>query len=310
MDSERRIRRMEDDGVLTPEQARMLRESLGPRATRPGAEAPRRRRWSAAWIGAGLAVVAVAAIVASAFTGGVEPGTVQDVAETMNQPGAHGAMNRTLSTILAAALLLLVPLLIWMWLHNRLVAREEAVYEAWAQTESNFQRRADLIPALVDTVSRYLRHESDTLTAVTRERGEGVKSLGSAVDELIRSQREAARAMAEHGRAAVEEQEALAEVFAAQTAVGQRVQGLLAVVESYPDLRSSDQFLELQAQIEGTENRINVARMRFNEAVRDYNAATRQLPGSLVAAVGNFRRKAYFEAEEEAAAGAPTLQFD
>ena len=83
---------------------------------------------------------------------------------------------------------------------------------------------------------------------------------------------------------------------------------LFGVMESYPELRSSDQFLELQAQLEGTENRINVARMRFNDAVRDYNAAIRRLPASLIAHAGSFQRKAYFQSDEEAR-DAPDLEF-
>ncbi len=94
-----------------------------------------------------------------------------------------------------------------------------------------------------------------------------------------------------------------------QARIGHGMGAIVAVAESYPDLRSSDQFLELQAQLEGTENRINVARMRFNEAVRDYNRGIRQLPGALVAQVGNFKRKAYFQTEEDARR-APELNFE
>ena len=91
---------------------------------------------------------------------------------------------------------------------------------------------------------------------------------------------------------------ALAQLAAAESAVETGLKSVIAIAEDYPELRSSDQFLELQAQLEGTENRINVARLRFNEKVRAFNAAIRHLPGSLVAGIGNFRRKAYFQAEE------------
>ena len=115
--------------------------------------------------------------------------------------------------------------------------------------------------------------------------------------------------MRERGQAVIEEETALRQLYEAQGRIGRGMTTLLAVAEDYPDLRSSDQFLELQAQLEGTENRINVARMRFNESVRDYNRSIRQLPGALVAQVGSFKRKAYFQSEEEARS-APELEFD
>ncbi len=218
-------------------------------------------------------------------------------------------MNRTFSTLPAVALLIVVPLLIWTFLHNSLVAKEEKVFEAWAQTESNFQRRADLIPALVETVSRYLRHESETLTAVTRERAAAAEKLSGVMDELIRAQKDSADILRDKGAGVIEDEALLRRLFEAETALGRGMGNLFAVVEAYPELRSSDQFLELQAQLEGTENRINVARMRFNDAVRDYNATTRMLPWNLVAGLGNFQRKAYFRSEEEARS-APDVKID
>jgi LemA protein len=241
--------------------------------------------------------------------GGGEPSTIQDVTQSLNQPGGHGEMNRTLSTLLAVALLIVVPLLIWTFLHNSLVAKEEKVFEAWAQTESNFQRRADLIPALVETVSRYLRHESETLTAVTRERAAAAEKLSGAMDALIRAQKDSADILRDKGAGVIEDEALLRRLFEAETALGRGMGNLFAVAEAYPELRSSDQFLELQAQLEGTENRINVARMRFNDAVRDYNGTMRMLPWNLVAGLGGFQRKAYFRSEEEARS-APDIQID
>lgn len=209
-------------------------------------------------------------------------------------------MNKTLSAMLGLAMLFVVPLVAWVWMHNTLVAKEERAFEAWAQVESNFQRRADLIPALIDTVSRYLRHESETLRTVTETRAKGEGTPPEAMDALIQAQREASELMERHGRRIVEDEEALTALREAQATISARMDSLLAVVESYPELRSSDQFLELQAQLEGTENRINVARMRFNEAVRSYNADIRRIPANLVARAGNFKRKSYFKAEGEA----------
>jgi LemA protein len=307
---EERIRRMEDDGVLSERQAAMLRDSLSGRVGRPSPvpEAGVRKRWTVRILGGlVLAIVAVVLVLAIGTGGGGDQ--VQNVAQTLNQPGEYGQMNKSLSVVLAAAILLIVPLLLWMWLHNSLVAREERVFEAWAQTESNFQRRADLVPALVDTVSRYLKHESDTLTAVTQGRTDQLAAMTKAIDDLAEAEKAAGDLLRERGQAVIEEETALQQLYEAQSRIGRGMTTVLAVAEDYPDLRSSDQFLELQVQLEGTENRINVARMRFNESVRDYNRAIRQLPGALVAQVGNFKRKAYFQSEEEARS-APDLEFD
>ena len=310
MEPEDRIRRMEEDGILSERQAAMLRDSLAGGARRESRppEIADRKRWTGPVLGGlVLAVVAVVLVLAVGSGGGGDQ--VQDVAQTLNQPGEYGQMNKSLSGILAAAALLIVPLLLWMWLHNSLVAREERVFEAWAQTESNFQRRADLVPALVDTVSRYLKHESETLTAVTEGRTDSLAAMTKAIEDLAQAEKAAADLLRERGQAVIEEETALRQLYEAQSRIGRGTTALLAVAENYPELRSSDQFLELQAQLEGTENRINVARMRFNETVRDYNRAIRQLPGALVAQVGNFNRKAYFRSEEEAR-DAPKLGFD
>lgn len=306
-DNEERIRRMEAEGVLSPRQAEMLRASL---ARRPTSE-PARRFWTlergriVLWTAGGLLVAGLAAAVLLA--GG--PGEVQDVSQTLNQPGAQGEMNRTITSLLAVGLLLVVPLLLFVYFHNSLVAKEEAVSESWAQVESNFQRRADLIPTLVQTVSRYLRHERETLASVTEERTQSAEQLNQAVDRLIEAQGEAAGILRDEEGVPTEDQSRLERLFAAQRAVAGRMSDIFAVAESYPDLRSSDQFLGLQAQIEGTENRINVARQRFNDAVGDYNATLRMMPWNLVAALGGFSRKAYFQSEDEAR-DAPALAFD
>jgi LemA protein len=312
VDNQSRIDRMERDGILSADQADQLRGSIGNGGSDldgNGQVGAGRRRMSGGWLILAAIVIAVAAGVVIVFGGGGGDTAVQDVTQTLNEPGGFGQMNRSLSTLLAIAVLVIIPLVLWVWMHNSLVSREEHVFNAWAQTESNFQRRADLIPALVDSVSRYLKHESETLTAVTAERAGATAGLAKAVDDVIRAQKESADIVAGRGEKIIEEQGALTALYQAQAAVGRSMTQLLAVVEDYPELRSSDQFLELQAQIEGTENRINVARMRFNEAVRAYNGAIRMLPASLVARAGNFQRKAYFRSEEEAR-NAPELGFE
>jgi LemA protein len=302
---------MEADGVLTPAQAALLRDSLDWGSAHVEGHAGHSRhhahiaisRWVLGLVGTAIVVAFFVLINGS----GVDSQSPQDVAATLNEPGGIGQMNKSFSGLLAIALFLIAPLLLWMWLHNSLVTKEEAVFEAWAQTESNLERRADLIPALVDTVTRYLRHESETFIEVTEQRG--ATKLSAALDELIAAQKATAELIRKDGSDIVENDADLAALYAAQQSVGQRMHGFLAVAESYPQLRSSDQFLELQAQLEGTENRINVARMRFNESVASYNAAIRKLPTSLVANIGAFERKAYFQADQESH-DAPDLEFD
>lgn len=308
-ENEDRIRRMERDGVLSSGQADMLRESLGAGASgASNLSVAERRRWLPNWVVWGLFGFFLIGFVLMLFSGG-EPATVQDVTQNLNQPGGHGEMSRSISILLALGLLVVVPLLILVFLHNSLVSKEETVFESWAQTESNFQRRADLIPSLVEIVSRYTEHERETLTAVTQERAGAVKSLSSILDELLKAQKESANILRGKGPKVVEDETLLRQLYEAQNNIARRVNSVFALVEAYPALRASDQFLELQAQLEGTENRINVARMRFNDAVGDYNATMRMLPWNIVAAMGRFQRKAYFRSEEEAR-NAPKLKFN
>lgn len=302
-----RIERMERDGLLTPSQAAQLRDSIQPRDAGDMA-APPRAHWPSRWIAVILVMVIGIALAILLFASGGGPATVQDVSSALNLPGGVGEMNSTVSKLIAVAILLIVPLLAWAWMHNSLVAKEESVFEAWAQTESNFQRRADLVPALVESVSRYIQHESETLTGIAQERGGATERLTQAIDELIATQKEAAEALRTDPQLLIEDEAKLAQLFAGQTSMGRSVGNLFAVVEAYPDLRSADQFLELQAQLEGTENRINVSRLRFNDAVGDFNGTMRKLPWNLVAGAGNFQRKAYFQSDEDARR-APELNF-
>ncbi len=197
------------------------------------------------------------------------------------------------SSFAVAALLgvLLLGPLFALVLHNRLVSRREGVDAAWAQVESNAQRRADLVPALVEVLKRHLRHEQETLVAVLRARSDGLAALAAL-----------------GGKPPANEAQ-LRELERAQAEVGARVTQLFALAESHPELRSADDFLELQSQLEGAENRINVARMRFNEAVRDYNAALEQLPTAWIASARGEQRRPYFQAEESAR-NAPALGLD
>jgi LemA protein len=159
---------------------------------------------------------------------------------------------------------------------NDLVAREQAVREAWAQVQNVYQRRADLIPNLVEIVKGFAAQERTVLEEVTRARA-SVAGM-QVTPELLR------------------DPEALRKFQEAQAQLGGALGRLLAVVERYPDLKSNQNFLALQSQLEGTENRIAVERRRFNEAARDYNTAIRRFPGSLVASLRGFSERPYFEA--------------
>ena len=171
--------------------------------------------------------------------------------------------------------------------YNGLVTKDEAVATAWSNVETQYQRRADLIPNLVNTVKGYAAHESETLEEVVAARS-AATSINLTAEDLT--------------------PEKIAEYQAAQQQVRSALGRLIAIAENYPDLKANQNFLELQAQLEGTENRIAVARKEFNEIAKTYNVAVRRFPANLVAGIFGFEKKAYFEAAE-AAATAPSVQF-
>ena len=163
--------------------------------------------------------------------------------------------------------------------YNGFVNKEEGLKTAWSNVETQYQRRADLIPNLVNTVKGYAAHESQTFEAVTEARAKAT-SINLSADDLTPGK--------------------LAEFQQAQALVRSALGRLIAVSESYPDLKANQNFLELQAQLEGTENRIAVARTRFNDATRQYNVTIRRFPANLIAGMFGFDQKAYFAAEEGA----------
>ena len=171
--------------------------------------------------------------------------------------------------------------------YNGMVGMDEGVQGKWADVETQYQRRSDLIPNLVNTVKGYAAHEKETLAAVVQARSE-------ATSVKIDPTNMTAEQMAQYQQA--------------QNGVSSALGKLLVVVEKYPDLKANQNFLELQAQLEGTENRIAVARKEFNEIARTYNVAVRRFPANLVAGICGFDTKAYYEADE-AAAQAPVVQF-
>lgn len=171
--------------------------------------------------------------------------------------------------------------------YNGLVGKQEGVTTEWANVETQYQRRADLIPNLVNTVKGYAAHEQSTFEAVTDARTRAT-SINIDAEGLT--------------------PEAMAEYMKAQNEVGSALGRLIAVAESYPDLKANQNFLELQSQLEGTENRIAEARRKYNNVARAYNQSIRRFPTNIVAGIFGFDRKPLFEAQEGAAT-APTVAF-
>ena len=190
------------------------------------------------------------------------------------------------STIITIAVIALVA--IWgVSAYNGFVQKEENVKKAWAQVENQYQRRSDLIPNLVATVKGYAAHESETLESVITAR-----SAATAVSV------DASNLTAEN----------IAQYQQAQGQVGAALGRLIALSESYPDLKANQNFLELQAQLEGTENRITVERKRFNDEAQAFNSSLRKFPNNIIGSLFGFEQKAYFEAAE-GASQAPVVEF-
>ena len=189
-------------------------------------------------------------------------------------------------TIVIIAVLAIIA----MWgisAYNGLVSMDEGVQTKWADVETQYQRRADLIPNLVNTVKGYAAHESETLTAVVEARA---KATSVIIDPTNMTT------------------EQIANFQKAQDGVSSALGRLLVTVEKYPDLKANENFKELQTQLEGTENRISVARRDYNEAARKYNTTLRSFPKNILAGMFGFEKKAYFEAQE-GSEQAPTVQF-
>ena len=196
-------------------------------------------------------------------------------------------MKKGLVVLLVLAGVLLFAAFGLMGTYNGLVRAEEQVRQAWAQVENVYQRRLDLIPNLVETVKGYAAHEQGTFTAVTEARSRAAGSLSPDV---------------------VNDPDKFRQFQESQTALSSALSRLLVVVERYPDLKANQNFLSLQAQLEGTENRIAVERGRFNEAAQAFNVRLRQFPVNFIGAMFGFRAKEYFKSDPQAAT-APKVQF-
>ena len=190
------------------------------------------------------------------------------------------------STIILIAVIAIAA--IWgVSAYNGLVKMDESVSTAWSNVENQYQRRADLIPNLVNTVKGYAAHEKETFEAVVSARSKATQMTIDA-DNLT--------------------PEKLQQYQKAQGEIGAALGRLLAITENYPELKANENFKELQAQLEGTENRISVERRNFNEVARSYNTAIRTFPKSLLAGMFGFEKRPYFEAEE-GANKAPEVKF-
>lgn len=171
--------------------------------------------------------------------------------------------------------------------YNSLVSQDESVSTAWSNVENQYQRRADLIPNLVNTVKGYAAHEKETLDAVVSARSKATQATIS-IDNLTPEKLQAY-------------QKAQGEISAA---LGR----LLAITENYPDLKANENFQALQAQLEGTENRISVERRKFNEIAKSYNTTIRRFPKNIIAGLFGFEKRPYFEAAE-GSEKAPEVKF-
>ena len=200
-------------------------------------------------------------------------------------------MSKALGCLAVVVVVVVILALVAGGSYNRLVGLSQAVDAQWAQVESVYQRRADLIPNLVASVQGAANFEKSTLEAVTQARASVGQMQGPSARDLP------------------SDPQAFARWQAAQDQLSGALSRLLVVAEAYPDLKATQNFRDLQAQLEGTENRIAVERMRYNDAAREYNTARQRFPAALVANMFGFREKSYFKAQPEAAQ-APKVQFD
>ena len=196
-------------------------------------------------------------------------------------------MKKGLITIIVIAVILLGGFLWVKGAYNNMVTEDENVQNAWAQVENVYQRRADLIPNLVATVKGYAEHESSTLESVVEARA---KATQMTIDPSDLSE------------------EAIARFNEAQGELSTALGRLLLIQENYPDLKANQQFSELQARLEGTENRIATERMKFNDAAKAYNTLIRKFPDNIIASIFGFEKKGYFEAQAGAET-APKVEF-
>ena len=306
---EERISRMHREGKLTQEEADRLLESIRAQRARDAALAKEIGQRTARTRRRQLLLVVCSVFIAIAIAGyglwpqqpdgGIALDSVNTTSAAADQPRGRlidlESLNqerrttmgntRTFSISIFVIVIAAVVGVVILLLYNGLIDAREKVNAGWAQVENQYQRRLDLVPVLVDGVKTYMDHERETLTALTEARA---NALG------------ANRALA--GRSPETEQQ-LRAIEASQGGLQSALARLFAVVENYPDLKASQNFLTLQDQIEGTENRIAIERRNYNEWSRRYNTRTMKFPSNVIADLLGFSSKPYFQADNSALQG-------
>lgn len=196
-------------------------------------------------------------------------------------------MKKSTLTIIGIVAIIGIAILWGIGKYNSFVTLEEGVSSQWGNVENVYQRRADLIPNLVNTVKGYAAHEQSTFTSVIEARSKA-SSINVTADNLSEAN--------------------IAAFQKAQDGLTDALSRLMVVVERYPDLKANQNFLDLQAQLEGTENRIATERRKYNETAKSFNTAIRRFPANIIAGIGGFSQKGYFTAKEGADV-APTVEF-
>jgi len=190
--------------------------------------------------------------------------------EIIDKDGSKSSFGKVVLSVVIVAVLIFFG-----YVYNNIVKKEEQVNVAWSQVESNLQRKFDLLPNLVKVVKSYAKHERELFVEITSLRSDANRFLKSSKDKTD-----------------------LKMAKQLQNRLDNSIMQLFAVAENYPQLKSSEHFLELQAQIEGSENRINITRMMFNDAVGKFNSYIREVPVNVVASFGGFSKKEYFMADK------------
>ncbi len=298
-----RIERMLADGKLTAKEAERLRGALAAHAERDaslraaGAPRERRRLWmlitslmvffllgaATVWL-LGDAGTAAPVATTESTTSAAPEGRLIDLSGLSEERSITMSRSLPLSFAIVTVGVLAVLAGLLVFFYNGLIDAREQVNAGWAQVENAYQRRLDLVPLLVDAVQTYTEHERETLTTLTQARANAIQvsgAVGSAPQTV----------------------EQLKAIEAAQGEVESALTRLFAIVENYPDLKASQNFLSLQDQIEGTENRVAMERRFYNEFSRQYNTRLQTFPGNIVADMMGFEAKPYFEAKKKALKG-------
>jgi LemA protein len=289
MDARERTDRMESEGLVTPLQARQLRSSIRLHARRRKIGRPARRSWPI-YLAAFIAIIGATLIFI--YSGEPQPPQVGNVSDTVHYTGAPGEMDRMIVSTIEIIVFLILPVMLLTVVYNRLINREEAVLKSWAQVESQFQRRADLIPPIVEMVMSSVPQERASMGEDTSQR------LSAALHELTSDLEPLARLMSE-SELLIGDRSLLEQVTTLQADLSKDIAAFMAVSELLPELPSTQRYSELKTELKNANYRIGIARTRFNDAVRAHNKAIGRSLVSPIARLGNFQRKAGFESDDK-----------